>query len=441
MRHLVLSVALLAFAAGVRAQSVTPRPSPDAAPTAYVGGQWWDGEAFAPRDTVWAENGVFAGGPIDAERVVDLSGRYVVPPYGDAHTHMLSDAWTGPQQADQFVEEGVLYAMVITDRYSWAAQVMDWFDGPETLDVIYSHGGWTSPRSHPVQVYEWQALRYVGQELTDAMKREIQESRLAEDDAYFEVESLADIDAKWPTFIAQEPDVVKVYLMDVGGTREVWSGMTGLPEGRGLTPDLLREVVRRAHAAGLRVFAHVETGADVALAVASGVDGFAHLPGYGYQAGTDAPYLVPDSTLAASGARGTVYVPTSVVGRDYNTGRPARSALARDLHRRQLRALHVAGARVALGADRWGETAAAEASYWVEHGFFPPATVLDLWTRTTPQVVFPDRAIGRLAPGFEASLLALACDPLADWACTAQIAHREKQGLDLETTAEAASAE
>ena len=439
MLRLASSLAvLLGLAAAPLAQDVAPRLNSAAPPTAYVGGAWWDGEAFAPRDTVWSEGGVFTSErPGGVARTVSLAGRFVVPPYGDAHTHMLSDAYQGPGQAELFAKDGVFYALVLTDRHSWAAQVMDQFEGPGSIDVAYSHGGWTSPRTHPVQVYEWQALRLVGRELTDERRRAIHESRLAEDDAYFEVASLGDLDAKWDTFLSHEPDVVKVYLLDAArALGPNTSGMTGLPSEHGLSPEVLRAVVERAHAAGLRVFAHVETGADVALAVESGVDGFAHLPGYGYGAGEDAPYLIDDATAAAMAGRDVVMVPTAIVSTNRPGDRPAREVIARDLQRRQLRRLRAAGVRVALGADRWSQTSAAEAAFMERHAFFDRATLLDLWARVTPQVVFPDRAVGRLASGYEASLLALACDPLQDWSCTAQITHREKQGAALGGAAE-----
>ena len=416
---------------------LAPRFNPGAPASAYVGGQWWTGSAFVARDTTWAQGGVFvpsrpADWRAEAGRVVDLGDRWVVPPYGDAHTHMLSDRWQGARQAEQFEREGVLYVLVVTDRYSWATGVMDQFEGPGSIDVAYSHGGWTSQRSHPVQVYEWQALGHVGRAFTDEIRREIHGSRLAEDDAYFEIASVDDIDAKWATFLSHRPDVVKVYVMDAAAEfGPATSGMTGLPSGRGLAEEALREVVRRAHAVGLRVLAHTETGADVRLAVEAGVDGFVHMPGYAYREGEDAPYLIGDATIRTMGERGMVMVPTSVLASDRTPDRPTREAAARDLHRRQLRALHAAGARLGLGADRWNVTSAADAAFWVEHGFFPPATVLDLWTRTTPQIVFPGRAVGRLTDGYEASLLALDCDPLADWSCTSRIAHREKQGARL----------
>ncbi len=430
-----------------RAVGQAPRLHPSAGATAYVGGRWFDGERFAARDTTWAVGGVFvparpAGWTPEAGRVVRLGGRFVVPPFGDAHTHMLSDVYTSPGQVERFERDGVFYALVLTDRYTWAAPLLPTFAGAETIDVAYAHGGLSSDRTHPSQVYEWQALRLVGRELTPGDRRRIQESRLAEDDAYWSLDSLDDLDATWDAFLAHNPDVVKVYLLDAAGELgPATSGMTGLPTGRGLSPAVLRAVVERAHAAGLRVIAHVETGADMALAVESGADGFAHLPGYGYRAGRDAPYLIDDATLAASGERRLTYVPTSVVGDSYNQDRPARAAIARDLHRRQLRRLHDAGARIALGADRWNVTSKGEADFMNAHGFFDRATLLDLWSRVTPQVVFPDRAIGRLGAGFEASLLALACDPLADWACTGQIVHREKQGQTLgdDSAAEAAA--
>ena len=438
--RVALAVALIAASSLSAPAQPAPRATSDVAPTAYVGGRWFDGERFVPRDTTWAARGVFVDArPPGVTRTVELAGRYVVPPYGDAHTHMLSDAYQGPRQAAAFEREGVLYALVVTDRYSWAADVMDRFDGPASIDVAYSHGGWTSPRTHPVQVYEWQALGLVGRELTPANRRAIQESRRAADDAYFEVASLADLDARWSAFLSHQPDVVKVYLADAAAERPLTrSGITGAPEGRGLAPDVLRALVARARAAGLRVFAHVETGGDVELAVDAGVDGFVHLPGYARADGADALYEIDEATARAMARRGVVMTPTSVLSQN-RIGRPAREALAADLHRRQLRALHALGVPIALGADRWNTTSRAEADFMVAASFFPPATVLDLWTRVTPRVIFPDRSIGVLSPGHEASFLALACDPLADWSCTAQIAHREKQGHDLDMGATAAA--
>ncbi len=56
---------------------------------------------------------------------------------------------------------------------------------------------------------------------------------------------------------------------------------------RGLDPALAPKVVAKAHAAGLRVSAHVDTERDVRIALSGGVDELAHLPGYAIGPGED----------------------------------------------------------------------------------------------------------------------------------------------------------
>ena len=431
MRLALLCLALATAASGQT--PLVPRTHAGAGATAYVGGRWWDGARFVARDTTWAQGGVFVAGPLaDAGRVVELGGRWVVPPYGDAHTHMLSSSWS-VGVAESYVDEGTVYALVLTDEAERANGVRAAFDAPGTMDVAYAHGGFTSSGSHPGPTYEMIALGYYdGRPVTRAMVEEAAESRLNLGDAYWNVDAVADLDDAWPRFLAQRPDAVKVYLTDVaaGLAAGLAAGDTGE---HGLHPDVLRAVVARADRAGLPVWAHVDTGADAALAVAAGVDGLAHLPGYGYGADDpEATYTVPDSTVAAMAERGVVLVPTLALTTTRTLGRPARLALARDLQRRQVRRMLAAGVPVAVGADMFGSTARPEADYLERHGFADRPTVLDLWTRVTPRAVFPGRAVGRLAAGFEASLLALTCDPTADWSCTQQIAHREKQGVDLD---------
>ena len=70
-----------------------------------------------------------------------------------------------------------------------------------------------------------------------------------------------------------------------------------------------------------------------------------------------------------------------------------------------------------------------EALAWEKLGAFDHATLLRLWTETTAQAIFPGRKIGRLAPGYEASLLVLGQNPLADFSVAVRdIRWRMKQG-------------
>jgi imidazolonepropionase-like amidohydrolase len=45
--------------------------------------------------------------------------------------------------------------------------------------------------------------------------------------------------------------------------------------------------------------------------------------------------------------------------------------------------------------------------------------------------VFPERKLGRLDPGYEASFVALDGNPLADWSSLGRICYRFKDGLPL----------
>ncbi|MDX1624103.1 MAG: hypothetical protein R3199_08980, partial [Gemmatimonadota bacterium] len=73
----------------VAAIALAPGPPPEEPTIAFVGGRWFDGERFVER-TVHVRGGWFV--PADtqpADSVVDLAGAWVVPPFGEAHTHAL----------------------------------------------------------------------------------------------------------------------------------------------------------------------------------------------------------------------------------------------------------------------------------------------------------------------------------------------------------------
>lgn len=78
-------------------------------------------------------------------------------------------------------------------------------------------------------------------------------------------------------------------------------------------------------------------------------------------------------------------------------------------------------------------TARREATYFHAHNFFSNETLLKVWTKTTPQAIFPDRRIGRFAPNYEASFLVLGSNPLDDFAAVRDIRRRVKRGHRLDT--------
>jgi hypothetical protein len=58
--------------------------------------------------------------------------------------------------------------------------------------------------------------------------------------------------------------------------------------------------------------------------------------------------------------------------------------------------------------------------------------LLKLWAEDTPRSIFPQRRIGFLREGYEASFLALEGNPLDDWRNIRRIKLRFKQGVEVQ---------
>jgi hypothetical protein len=206
----------------------------------FANGRWFTGAGFTPGDR-FVVNGVFqASRPPRLDTIIDLGGRFVIPPFGDAHTHNLDGPFNLPQVRDAYIAEGTFYVQVLTNTQTGAALVRGAFNRPCALDVAYANGGITSTLSHPFLSYEPRG----GMGLYDwhtwaARAADIRASRVLEHNAYWFVDSVAALDTMWPSFLDGHPDLVKVYLLD---SQEVPPPVpdTGLPTGHGLRPSVSR---------------------------------------------------------------------------------------------------------------------------------------------------------------------------------------------------------
>jgi len=102
-----------------------------------------------------------------------------------------------------------------------------------------------------------------------------------------------------------------------------------------------------------------------------------------------------------------------------------------NLQRGQIRNLYEAGAKIALGSDGWSTNPLREARYLHAYDVFDNKTLLNIWTQNTPEVIFPDRKIGKLEIGYEASFLVLNNNPLKKFEAIEEIQLRVKQGKIL----------
>ncbi len=201
---------------------------------------------------------------------------------------------------------------------------------------------------------------------------------------------------------------------------------------------MLARVVARAHAAGLRVSTHAETAADFHNALMAEVDEINHLPGFRPERGDWSAYDGARYRLSeedpALAARRRVVVVTTLTSAAARLAAPQagdRTDEVRATLQHNLEILKKHGAHLAIGSDSYGHTAQAEGLAVETLRVFENLTLLKMWCEATPVAIFPDRKLGALREGHEASFLALPGDPLVDFSHVTRVEFRVKQGVPL----------
>ena len=416
---------------------------------AFKNGQWFNGQTFL-QQTWYAVDGTLTHTPPDkVDQTLDLQNGYVVPPFGEAHTHNVEGVWNIHQVIQPYLRDGIFYVKNPNDIAEFSTHVQHHLNTPESIDVIFAHAGLTSPDGHPRHLYEDMLRIHRYEPVIGPRQKDWFEGR-----AYFPISNVKDLQERWPAITRTNPDFIKIYLGDV----EHFHAQDIHPSHgfrKGLDPALLEAIVTLAHRQGLRVSAHVETAADFRTAIRGKVDEIAHLPGW-FLPSPDEQTAVrltqEDAQLAAQ--HHVVVVTTTVAGhfhpaqhthpdstvhsgetsssRHNHPTSPAHktSSVTRDIQVHNLTLLHQAGVKIAIGSDH-AETALAEALHLRQLGVFDNLTLLKLWCETTPQAIFPSRNIGRFEEGYEASFLVLRGNPIENFDHVQQITLRMKQGVPL----------
>jgi imidazolonepropionase-like amidohydrolase len=183
------------------------------------------------------------------------------------------------------------------------------------------------------------------------------------------------------------------------------------------------------------VMAHVETAADFHNALVAGVDEIGHMPGFRgdetVHLSRPERYVISDSDAALAARRNTIVVTTLSGGATSYPLTGPDSAIRREfdeLNVRNLTTLKRHRVRLAIGTDTYRTTSVPEALYLSKLGVFSNLELLTIWANATPKAIFPARKIGELKPGYEATFLSLAGNPLVDFNNVTRILLRVKQG-------------
>ena len=414
-RLLAIAFVSNSISAPVVANERTGSPQTEEADViAYVGARWLD---LSKEDTVWSSgdrysvNGVFVGDPPSAPvRIVDLYGRWIVPPLSDTHNHSVEGVWS-QDTAAALVRQGVFYYRNPSNVASEANANGAYWARADTLDVTFSHGAFTNAGDHPEPLYRRLAGLY----------------RIEPDEldgrAFYVMPDVPTLDRRWSDVLADDPDFIKIILLNSNGADGASIG--GLPAHVG------RRAVELAHASGLRVMAHTWTAGDVETALRIGADEVAHLPGYQWGSLGRESFVINDELARDLKNHGTVMNTTTVVASDEDDSwRDAdwQPNPVQKLQRENLKRLIHHGVTLAIGTDQSRPTI-DEVDYLRALGVMDDTDLLWTWFRGAG-LIFPHRKLG-FEPGDEASFLALSCDPFADFDCIRTPMHLEKQGVAI----------
>ena len=377
--------------------------TPTEQPKHLIGARFFNGKSFVADDWYVVDGLLTKRAPKMSTLPIDLNGKYIAPAYGDAHTHHFEGDYFSRLMAGKYLPEGTLFAQTMTEHISLKAGANTVVNKPDSMDVAFADAGFTATNGHPTLTYELLAQKVPAnltpQQLSDRLKG----MRTQEGDAYWIVDTPEQLDQVWPRFLASDPDLLKIFLVDSANREKNKEGLMG---SIGLDPLMVPLIVQRAHAAGLRVYAHIDTALDFQIALKAGVDGLAHMPGYGFNEGS--PETVRVTPQLAKLASGHYIQLTAGLTAGYANKNLARTQA---LQTENVRELRKAGAIPVVGSDTYGSTTRNEITAWSQLGQ-TPFQILTALSKDTPQSIFPWRSIGEIREGFEADLVVLNKDPL-----------------------------
>lgn len=385
----------------------------------FRNGHWFNGQGFS--DVTWySVNGNFSKkAPSRIDSVIDLTDRWMVPPFGDAHCSSVADNPNAANVLNLYLGEGVFYLQVMGNTREGRMSTEAMLNKPAAPDATWSNGAITCSLGYPFIKYEGPAIGIKNPTQWGQRYDQIKGSQKMLGDGYWFIDNKTALEANWKKIEAQKPSFIAVYLLD--------AEKNGGKENKGLSADMAKMIVKKAHKSGLRVIACVENADDLRLGVKLEVDGFANLPGSDWDGSGDAGrFTLTDDDLKKLAKKKTPVVPLF----SHSQTMTARAG-AQEANAKLFKRLLDNGVNLVIGSDDAQRTIRAELNYWFAMGIQDNLQILKVLCENTPRAIFPKRKIAKIEDGYEASFLVLTENPLENLLKSRVAAFRVKQGVIL----------
>jgi hypothetical protein len=369
---------------------------------------------------VYGNNFSFAERKVKFDTIMNITNKYVTPPLSEGHTHNLDGNRNIKNELQQFTGNGVAYVMVLTNYKTGADENKSYFNEAGKLQVKYANGGITSTLGHPFMIYEPRAIG-----IYDSWKPErfeqIKNSRKAENNAYWFMDNLEDVNNKLNKYFEQKPDLVKIYLLDCKNFEKTKDN--GKAGDKGLSKKVAKEIVKQAHSKKLKVFAHIETFDDLKIGLDINVDAFAHMPNYSRPVEDFNDIKLSKNQLKKIKNNNILITPTLATNElnsiDYSknsNGEFNNQQFEKTLKQQKemFNFLKKSGFDYMIGSDRYDSPLSVEYDYLIKNNFITYDYFFKSCFELTPKFMYPERKVGEIKEGFEASFLILNDNPFLD---------------------------
>lgn len=389
----------------------------------FKNGNVFNGHTFDYRTFYVIDGEISFKAPKTIDSVIDLNNNYVTPPYGEAHNHNMDDYKT-EEKIQNYLSKGIYYIKVPNILPRSRRNTESKVNTSNSVDATFSNGGLTSTDGHPIGLVKRNISRGVFQ------------PEDGEGQFYHTIDDTISLNNKWEQIVSGNPDFIKTYLL-YSGEYERRKNDSIYFAWKGLSPEVLKEIVIKAHNSGLRVSTHIETGIDFGHAVIAGVDEINHLPGFRPEpayANKLSVYKIREEDAQLAGEKKiTVITTLGYLIEDLDAKGDLDKSEMMAIIRNNIALLKKHNVPIAIGSDNYGGTSYDEAKALAKSGLFSNLELLKIWTETTVATIFPEKKLGCIKPGYIANFLVIEENPIDSFENFQKISMLVKEGLILKT--------